>query len=219
MNPIISPSLLSCDFLNMASELKALQDSENIWIHLDIMDGHFVSNLTFGIPIIKKISEFSTKPLDAHLMVTNPDFHIEQMKDFNLHNITFHLEATSDCLALIKKAKKDYPNVGVSIKPKTPPAELTDEVLEAADLILVMSVEPGHGGQAFLPSSLEKVAALKERRERLGTSFTIQIDGGINSQTAKLALRAGAENLVAGSAIFKDAGGDYSNRIEQLRLS
>ena len=202
MHLIISPSILSCDFLNIETELRALQKIKDIWVHLDIMDGHFVTNLTFGIPIVKKISDFTTHPLDAHLMVTNPEFHIEQMKDFNLHNITFHLEATPDSLSLIKKAKKYYPSVGISLKPETKQEELTDEILSAVDLVLVMSVDPGHGGQSFLPSSLKKVETLKKRKKTLQTPFILQIDGGINEHTAQQAIQAGVENLVAGSHIF-----------------
>lgn len=217
MKPVISPSILSCDFLNIENELNALQNIEDIWIHLDIMDGHFVTNLTFGFPVVKRISQFSTKPLDAHLMVTNPEFHIEQMKNFKLHNITFHREVVPDSLALIKKAKEHYPSVGISIKPKTSQEDLDDDILRAVDLVLVMSVEPGHGGQSFIPSSLEKVATLKKRKKELSTPLIIQIDGGINEQTARQAISSGADNLVAGSAVFKKSQKDYPDNIQRLR--
>ena len=119
MSVTISPSILSCDFMNIESELKTLGDLEGIWIHLDIMDGHFVPNLTFGIPFVQRMAEITKHPLDAHLMVTNPEFHIEKMKRIKIHNITFHHEAVSDPLGVISYAKKYYPRVGVSIKPDT----------------------------------------------------------------------------------------------------
>lgn len=142
---IISPSLLACDFLNIEPELNAFAGVKEMWFHLDIMDGHFVPNLTFGHPIIELIVKKSSHKCDAHFMVTNPEFHGETLKHIGLHNFTFHVEATSDSLGLIKKLKTNYPSVGISIKPNTPVSTLTDEILMAVDLVLVMSVEPGFG--------------------------------------------------------------------------
>lgn len=215
MNTTISPSILSCDFLNIEAELKQLERAKDIWIHLDIMDGHFVPNLTFGHEIIKKISTKSTHKLDAHLMVTNPQFYIETLKDCNLHNITFHYEAEKDPLALIEKAKTYYPSVGISIKPNTSLSALSDEVFKEIDLLLIMSVEPGFGGQKFLASSLDKVEKANQKRSQINSNLIIQVDGGINSQTAKETLQRGANNLVAGSYIFKSD--DYNKQIESLR--
>ena len=219
INPVISPSLLSCDFANMESELKALEEVNNIWIHLDVMDGHFVPNLTFGIPVIERISQVTHQPLDAHLMVTNPELHLEKMQNFGLHNITFHYEAMPDPLAFIRQSKGQYPSLGISIRPETPTSLLSDEMLQYINLVLVMSVNPGLGGQSFLPSALEKIAMLKTRRSDLAANFSIQVDGGINEDTAKHAIAAGADNLVAGSYVFKATPQDYQNRIEQLRSS
>ena len=217
MSVTIAPSILSCDFVNIESELNKIEGVTNMWIHLDIMDGHFVPNLTFGIPIIKRISQITKQPLDAHLMVNNPEFHIEKMKDFGLANITFHYEAVEDTLTLIKKAKAHYPKVGVSIKPGTDVSVLSDDILKELDLVLIMSVEPGFGGQSFMSNSLDKIRTLVERRSNLQTEFIIQVDGGINSNTYKEAIDAGADNLVAGSYVFKEPNKDFISRIESLR--
>lgn len=213
----ISPSLLACDFLNIETELERLKNIENIWLHLDIMDGHFVPNLTFGHPIIELISKKTNILLDAHFMVTNPDFYIETLKSVKLHNFTFHLEAETNPLPLIKKAKQFFPSVGLSIKPNTPESSLSDEILESLDLVLVMSVEPGFGGQKFMPNSLEKVKSLVARRQKMNLSFSVQIDGGINHETSKLAIDAGCDNLVAGSYVFNDPQKNYSRTISSLR--
>lgn len=212
---IISPSILSCDFVNIQSELSIIENAKNVWVHLDIMDGHFVPNLTFGIPVIKRISEITSLPLDAHLMVTNPEFHIDEMKDFGIHNITFHLEATSKPLELIKKAKSHYKSVGISIKPNTPVEDIPKDVLESIDLILVMSVEPGFGGQSFQESSLQKIAKLN--RLKVNYKFQIQVDGGIKDSNAKKLIDAGADNLVAGSYVFNKKPNTYISNIESLR--
>ena len=214
---IIAPSLLACDFLNIESELKAFDDIKDVWFHLDIMDGHFVPNLTFGHPIIELITKKTKHKCDAHFMVTNPEFHGETLKNSGLHNFTFHVEAINDSLALTKKLKQWYPSVGVSIKPMTSVACLSDELLKELDLVLVMSVEPGFGGQSFMPDSLKKVSELKSRREKLGAHFQIQIDGGISDKNCKEVISAGAQNLVAGSYIFKAAPADYSKKVESLR--
>ncbi len=217
MNNIVAPSILSCDFTNIAAELEPLKNSKDTWIHLDIMDGHFVPNLTFGIPIIKQISQVCNLPLDAHLMVSNPEFHIEEMKDFGLANITFHFEATSDPLQLISQAKENYKSVGISIKPKTSVSSLSPEVLREIDLILVMSVEPGFGGQSFIEESYSKIKELDTIRKSMGLNFQIQVDGGVSNKNAKTLRETGADNLVAGSYIFKADKDQYAQLIESLR--
>ncbi len=219
---IVSPSILSCDFLNIEKEICALNRAAeklgSVWIHLDIMDGHFVPNLTFGIPIVQQITQVASIPLDAHLMVTNPRFHIEQMKNFSLHNITFHLEAVRDCqeaIELVHYAKQFYPSVGISIKPKTVVKDLSLELLQEIDLLLVMSVEPGFGGQSFIDhtfNKLEEVARLK-RQHKL--SFMVQVDGGVSDKNATQLYQVGVGNLVAGSYIFK--ADNYLTQIERLR--
>lgn len=214
---LVSPSILSCDFMNISSELAPFAGVSDLWLHLDIMDGHFVPNLTFGIPIIKQISNICSIPLDAHLMVSNPQFHIEQMKDFGLQNITFHLEATDDAAALIKLAKSFYPSVGLSIKPKTDVSKLSDQILQMIDLILVMSVEPGFGGQSFIENSYTKIHQLNELRNTNGYTYQIQVDGGVSNTNAKKLRDHRADNLVAGSYIFKKEKKEYLHLVESLR--
>lgn len=214
---IISPSLLACDFLNIEPELMAFKDIDNVWFHLDIMDGHFVPNLTFGHPIIEQIIKKSPHKCDAHFMVTNPEFHAETLKNYGIHNFTFHQEAMLDSISFIKELKKSYPSVGISIKPGTPAHKLTDEILLAVDLVLVMSVEPGFGGQSFMPSAYDKIKDLKARREKLKTNFQIQVDGGVTDKNSKQLIEAGADNLVAGSYIFKNTQEDYKKAINLLR--
>lgn len=214
---IVSPSILSCDFLNIEKELSFFENLENVWVHLDIMDGHFVPNLTFGIPIVKQISKLSKLPLDAHLMVSNPEFHINEMKDFGLSNITFHFEATDSPLELINTAKKSYPSVGISIKPKTNVSSLSLELLKSIDLVLVMSVEPGFGGQSFIENTYSKITELNELRKEHNLSFQIQIDGGVSNKNFEKLRSHGADNLVAGSYIFKEKQENYTKTVETLR--
>lgn len=190
---------------------------QDMWFHLDIMDGHFVPNLTFGHPIIELITKKSPHKCDAHFMVTNPEFHGETLKNAGIHNFTFHIEAVMNSLSLVHELKKSYPSVGVSIKPNTPTHQLSDEILKAVDLVLVMSVEPGFGGQSFMPSAYDKIRELKKRRESLGAHFQIQVDGGVTDKNAKELIVAGADNLVAGSYVFKTTKDNYKNKIESLR--
>ena len=210
----ISPSLLACDFLNLENEINKLNKLKNIWIHLDVMDGHFVPNLTFGHEIIKRISEKSTNPIDVHLMVNNPHFYIETLKDFGVFNITWHLENNVDHIELIKIAKKYYKSVGISIRPNTSVKDIPLEILPLVDLILVMSVEPGFGGQSFMDNSIVKCQELKKLKDNQNLKYIIQIDGGISDLNSKSVTKAGAENLVAGSYIFKS--NDYNNQILKL---
>ncbi|MBG08754.1 MAG: ribulose-phosphate 3-epimerase [Halobacteriovoraceae bacterium] len=217
MNTIISPSLLACDFLNIEEEIKSFPNQKDLWFHLDIMDGHFVPNLTFGHPVIEKISKVSDYPLDAHLMVNNPEFYINTFKNFNLHNFTFHFEAAEDSKYIISKAKDNFPSVGISLKPNSPVSCLKDDILKNLDLILIMSVEPGFGGQKFLQDSLEKVQFFNELKIQKGFNYMIQVDGGINQENAPLLIEKGANNLVAGSYIFKNPKKDYPAKVASLR--
>lgn len=214
---IISPSLLACDFLNIETELLAFPGEKDLWFHLDIMDGHFVPNLTFGHPVIELIAKKSPHKCDAHFMVTNPEFYGETLKKFGIHNFTFHIEAVADSLTLIRELKKSYPSVGISIKPNTPVHKLSDDILKAVDLVLVMSVEPGFGGQSFMPSAFDKIRELKTKKSSLQTSFQIQVDGGVTNLNAKELIEAGADNLVAGSYIFKTSKDNYKVKVASLR--
>lgn len=216
-NTIIAPSLLACDFLNIEKEIAALELENNLWLHLDIMDGHFVPNLTFGHPIIKLIKAKTNLPLDAHFMVTNPQFHLETLKDVGLHIFTFHIEACERPLELIEQIKSYNIKAGISLRPGTPLESLSDAILKVVDLVLVMSVEPGFGGQGYIEGSTKRIETLAKRRQDLKAKFLIEVDGGINIETAKLASAAGADVLVAGSATFKGSPDNYKNNIKNLR--
>ncbi len=217
MQQIVSPSLLSCDFLNIENEIKCFNTMEDVWFHLDIMDGHFVPNLTFGLPIIKLMPKITSIKLDAHFMVSNPEFHIEDFKYSGIHNFTFHFEATNSPLELIKKAKQYYPSVGISLRPNTPLSVLTDEMLQTLDMVLIMSVEPGFGGQSFIEGTWDKLAELSKRQQTLGTNLMVQVDGGVTNVNSKQLREAGATNLVAGSYIFKDGPSSYLEKVNSLK--
>lgn len=220
MNTIISPSLLACDFLNIENEIKHFNGCKDLWFHLDIMDGHFVPNLTFGHPIIKKISNKTEILLDAHLMVTNPDFYIDTFSDLNIHNLTWHFEASgSETLSLIKKAKKIYPSVGISIKPKTDLNSLSIEILENIDLLLIMSVEPGFGGQSFIEETYERIEHFTKIKNEKSLNFSIQVDGGVKNNNSEALINAGANNLVAGSYVFAEGPSQYINKVNSLRIT
>lgn len=214
---IISPSLLASDFLNLESEILGFKGIPNLWFHLDIMDGHFVPNLTFGHPILNLLPKIAKHPLDAHLMVNNPTFYIETFKDYSIHNLTFHYETTSHLDRMIHSIKEKYTSVGISLNPGTPVEFISDYLLELVDLVLIMSVNPGFGGQKFIPATFKKIETLYNKREQLKAKFQIQVDGGINSQNAKTLIDCGADNLVAGSYIFQVEKKKYKDQVESLR--
>jgi ribulose-phosphate 3-epimerase len=213
---IISPSLLSANFNNLESDLNELNSINNLWLHLDIMDNHFVPNLTFGKTVIQNLNKITNLKLDAHLMVTEPEKYLETYSKINLHNFTFHYEATNNPLTLLKTAKKLYNSVGISIKPNTDVLVLDKSILELIDLVLIMSVEPGFGGQAFMPNSVDKIEYLNNQKIKNNFKFQIQVDGGISNKNANLLKNAGANNLVAGSYIFNHPQGK-SFAIQSLR--
>lgn len=217
MSIIISPSLLSVDFLDLKTELERLNLSDDLWLHLDVMDGHFVPNLTFGEPVLNKIKTVSKHKLDAHFMVTNPDFYVDNFKKVGLHNFTYHWEAVTNHEELIAKIKASYPSVGISLKPKTPVSVLPLSLLSTIDVILMMSVEPGFGGQKFMPEVIDKLIELDKIRHENKLTFQIQVDGGISDENAGYLIQAGANNLVAGSYIFSEPNKDYAKRINQIR--
>lgn len=214
---LISPSLLSCDFLNIENELSVLEGIDNLWIHLDIMDGHFVPNTTFGHPIIERIAKKSTQPLDAHFMVTNPDFYIETLKHINFETFTIHVETQDNTTELLNRIKRFSKRAGISLRPSTALDQLSDEILALCDVVLVMSVEPGFGGQSFMPESLQRIAELSQKRNELGLKFLIEVDGGVNQSNCQSIIDAGADVLVAGSAVFKGSQSNYLTNINSLR--
>lgn len=213
----ISPSLLSCNFLELKTEIERLNQSKDIWLHLDIMDSHFVPNLTFGEVVIKNLKHVTEHKLDAHFMVTNPDFFLESFKDLGLHNFTFHWEALTHHDRFIQKAKEYYPSIGISLNPSTPVSAIPEYIFKKIDLILVMSVNPGFGGQKYIAEMIDKVKELDAIKKRLGLDFVIQVDGGVSDQNAQDLIAAGANNLVAGSYVFSHPQKDYNSRIESLR--
>lgn len=212
---VISPSLLSADFLDLKSEIAKFEETPNLNLHLDIMDGHFVPNLTFGPTVVRNLHQVTNIPLDAHLMVENPTKVAPWFKDLGLFNITLHVESLENPIEDMKKLKKNFDSVGLSLKPATDVSIMTPEILTSIDRVLLMSVEPGFGGQSFKEEVLEKAYVLSKIRKEKGINFCLQIDGGINPKTAKLSIEAGVDNLVAGSYIFKSK--NYTEAIDSLR--
>jgi ribulose-phosphate 3-epimerase len=211
----ISPSILAADFLNLESEIKSFDGLDNLSFHLDIMDGHYVPNLTFGETVLRNIHTITSHNLDAHFMVTNPKVYIEQFKGLGIHNFTFHWEAVTHQDNFIDEVKKHYPSVGISLNPGTSVEVIPDYILEKIDLILVMSVNPGFGGQAFIEESISRVEYFSEKRKDKNLKYQIQVDGGVNNTNAPKLIKAGADNLVAGSYIFKND--NYQEAIASLR--
>ncbi len=199
---IISPSMLAADFANLERDTKMFQESSAEWIHIDVMDGCFVPNISFGFPVMEAIARHTTKALDVHLMIVEPERYLRRFVDAGADWLTFHLEATErveECIDIIHEAGA---KAGVSIKPATP-VESLREIITKIDLVLLMSVEPGFGGQSFIEGSVARVEELKRLIDECGSSAIIEVDGGIGSDNAKVLFDAGAEVLGAGSSLFK----------------
>jgi ribulose-phosphate 3-epimerase len=212
----ISPSILSADFSQLGNEIKRLEEGGADLIHVDVMDGHFVPNLTIGPPVIKNLRKYTKLPFDVHLMISPVHKYIEDYADAGADIITIHPEATEnlkDSISLIKKLGK---KVGVSLNPKSKIQALIDEI-KNIDLVLVMSVNPGFGGQKFMPEVLEKIKKLKKIKDENDYKFKIEVDGGINFSNSKIVLEAGADILVSGTTIFKENNGNIKTNIEKLK--
>ena len=200
-NIIVSPSILSADFANLERDIKLVERNGADWIHVDVMDGHFVPNITIGIPVVKSIKKVTTLPLDVHLMIENPEKYIEGFTNAGADILTFHYEAVKkeNIKSLITKIKNLGAKAGLSIKPKTQPEEIL-EFLPDLDLVLVMTVEPGFGGQKFMADCAEKIKIIKQHATQ---NLFVQVDGGINAETGEICTKYGANSLVAGSYIYK----------------
>ncbi len=202
----LAPSILSADFSKLSEDVKTVARAE--WLHIDVMDGHFVPNISIGPLVVKALRKHTKQVFDTHLMISEPEKYIDAFIDAGSDQITFHVETVVDPLALITALQKKKVKAGISIKPATPVKSI-EPFLAQLDLVLVMSVEPGFGGQAFMPESLDKIAELSRLRKQHDYQFDIVVDGGINEKTAKLCVAAGADVLVAGSYIFKAKNRDY----------
>jgi len=212
----ISPSILSADFSQLGNEIKKLEDGGADMIHVDVMDGHFVPNLTIGPPVIKALKKQSSMLFDVHLMISPVHKYIEAYSEAGADIITIHPEATDDLQSSISKIKSLNKKVGVSLNPETK-IDVIMDYLEQINLVLIMSVNPGFGGQKFMPEVLIKVKALKKIQKQKGLNFDIEIDGGIDFDNSKIAIEAGANILVSGTTVFKSNNGDIKKNIELLK--
>ena len=214
----ISPSILSADFSQLGNEIKRLEEGGADMIHVDVMDGHFVPNLTIGPPVIKALRQYTKLQFDVHLMISPVHKYIQDYADAGADIITIHPEATENLKESIDHIKKLNKKVGVSLNPKTK-IDLITELLDKIDLVLIMSVNPGFGGQKFMPKVLDKIKELKKIKDEKNLKFDIEIDGGINFDNNKLAIEAGANILVSGTTVFKNNNGNIKKNIELLKSS
>ncbi len=210
----IAPSLLSADFTNLKSEISKIQDAGADILHLDIMDGHFVPNLTFGLPIIKQIKSVAKIPVDVHLMVTNPQNYLEILGDWKINYVSFHQETVFHLHRQVHVLKGKNVKAGIALNPATP-VETIYNLIPDLDFVLIMSVNPGFGGQKFLTSAYEKIRKLRKIADEKNPALLIEVDGGINNSIAPKLLEAGADILVAGSYIFGQT--DYQKQIQSLK--
>ncbi len=215
-SPLIAPSILAADFSHLADEIRRVETAGADWLHLDIMDGHFVDNISFGPALVATARKLTTLPLDVHLMIERPDHYLPRFIDAGANSITVHVEpeAKHDVAGTLRAIRAAHCRAGLSLNPATP-FEALEPFLPELDLLLVMTVHPGFGGQSFQPEMMEKVRRARDWRNARGASLHIEVDGGINADTARLAIDNGANVLVAGTSIFRAP--DYGDAISRLR--
>jgi len=214
--PIISPSILAADFSRLAEEVEAVQRAGADWLHVDVMDGHFVPNITIGPEVVRALKPHVSIPMDVHLMIEPVDPHLEAFREAGADHMTVHPEAGPHLDRTLRRIRELGAKAGVAFNPSTPP-DTIEWLLDDVDLVLVMSVNPGFGGQSFMPSQLAKIARLRQMIDASGRDIVLEVDGGVTPETGKRCLEAGATALVAGTAVFRGGAGAYAANIRALR--